>query len=169
MELSKKRRRKLQAQVDQDYGYRAYEDRDVYVAEIKGKGRGVIASRQFLPGELVIEITGQLIAADDYDGSTYAMNLDDAWYLEPIIPGAYINHSCNPNCDMVQVTEVSNGLVARCNIEPGTELTFDYQWEAQWWIPKCCCGSKNCRGWVVAEDDVKKMKRLVSREKRKAK
>ena len=131
MELSKKRRKKLQSAVDQDYGYRRYEDRDVYVHDHGGElGCGVLASRQFLPGEVVFEIRGQLIAASEYDGSTYAMHLEDDWYLEPAIPGAFINHSCSPNCDMLQLTDTTNGLIASCNIEQGTELTFDYQWEA---------------------------------------
>ncbi|MCO8125277.1 SET domain-containing protein-lysine N-methyltransferase [Stieleria sp. TO1_6] len=167
MELSKKRRRRLQSVVDQDYGYRQYEDRDVYVFDQGGKlGCGVFAARQFLPGELVFEIKGQLIPAAQYDGSTYAMAFEDNWFLEPTIPGAFINHSCSPNCDLIQITETSNGLIATCNIEPGSELCFDYQWEAQDWIPRCKCGSKNCRGWVVAESEVKKMKRLVGRNKK---
>ncbi|MCS7468898.1 SET domain-containing protein [Stieleria sp. ICT_E10.1] len=167
MELSKKRRKKLQSAVDQDYGYRQYEDRDVYVYDHGGKlGCGVFASRQFLPGELVIEIKGQLIPANEYDGSTYAMHLEDDWYLEPTIPGAFINHSCSPNCDLVQVTDTTNGLIARCNIEPGTEICFDYQWEAQHWIPRCQCGSRDCRGWVVGKDEVKKMKKLAARKKK---
>ncbi len=167
MELSKKRRRQLQTAIDHDYGYRRYLDRDVYVHDHGGKlGCGVFAARQFLPGELVFEITGQLIAASAYDGSTYAMNLDEDWYLEPTIPGAFINHSCSPNCDMLQITDTSNGLVARCNIETGTELCFDYQWDAQWWIPRCRCNAKNCRGWVVGESEVKKMKRLSERNKK---
>jgi len=167
MELSKKRRKKLQTSVERDYGYRRYRDRDVYVYDHGGKlGCGVFANRQFLPGELVMEITGQLIAARDYDGSTYAMNLDEKWYLEPTIPGAFINHSCSPNCDMVQLTETSNGLIARCNIEKNIELCFDYQWEAQWWIPRCKCAAKNCRGWVVAEGEVKKMRRIAGRKKK---
>ena len=167
MELSKKRRKKLQSTVDREYGYRSYQDRDVYVRDRGGKiGCGVFAARQFFPGELVIEIVGQLISAQDYDGSTYAMHLDDKWFLEPTIPGAFINHSCNPNCDLLQLTETTMGLIACCNIEEGTELSFDYQWEAKWWIPKCQCGAKTCRGWVVAEGELKKMKRLASRNKK---
>ena len=168
MELSKKRRKKLQSAVDRDYGYRSYQDRDVYVIDRGGSvGRGVFAARQFLPGELIIEIAGQLVSAKSYDGSTYAMHLDKKWLLEPTIPGAFVNHSCNPNCDMLQITDVTNGLIARCNIEPGSEICFDYQWEAQNWIPRCRCGAPGCRGWVVAHSEVKKMKRIASR-KRKA-
>ena len=167
MELSKKRRKKLQRVIDLEYGYRRYQDRDVYVCDRGGKlGCGIFARRQFLPGEIVFEITGQLIPASQYDGSTYAMHLDDEWFLEPTIPGAFINHSCSPNCDMVQATDVSNVLIASCNIEPGTELTFDYQWEAQWWSPECKCGARNCRGWVIAESEVKKMKRIAARNRK---
>lgn len=167
MELSKKRRRKLQAVADADYGYRSYEDRDVYVRDHGGKlGCGVFANRQIFPGEIAFEITGQLIPAGDYDGSTYAMQLEDGWYLEPVIPGALVNHSCSPNCELIQVTPTSNALIAICNIEEGTELCFDYQWEAKWWTPKCKCNAKNCRGWVVADSELKKMKRIASRSKK---
>ena len=57
-ELDKRRRKKLQSKVDKHYGYREYFDDDVEVRTSK-HGKGVFAARQFLPGELVMEITGQ--------------------------------------------------------------------------------------------------------------
>jgi hypothetical protein len=160
--LSHERRKKLQEKVDREYGYREYRDDDVEVREGKC-GFGVYAVRQFFPGELVIEITGQLLSQKDYEGSTYVMELDEEWYLEPTIPAAFLNHSCSPNADLLQVTKHTMGLVARCNIEPGTEITFDYQWPAEKWTPKCQCGAPNCRGWVVEKRAVKKMKKIAKR------
>ena len=58
--LDKARRKKLQRKVDAEYGYRSYRDRDVEVRKANC-GFGVFARRQFLPGELIIEISGQLI------------------------------------------------------------------------------------------------------------
>ena len=165
-QLKKRRRKKLQSRVDKDYGYREYHDDDVEVK--KGKqGRGVFAARQFLPGELVIEVTGQLLPRKKYAGSSYVMELDDKWSLEPSIPAAYLNHSCSPNCQLVHLTKYSLGLLALCNIEPGTELTFDYQWEAFEWSPRCRCGAPNCRGWVVAQECLKKMEKLAKKNGRK--
>lgn len=164
--LGKQRRKKLQTKVDNDYGYRSYYDDDVEVQ--RGKcGSGVYAVRQFLPGELVIEIVGQLLPRKGYDGSQFVMELDDQWYLEPRIPAAFLNHSCSPNCELLQITKYTLGLIAVCNIEQGTEITFDYRWPAVEWIPRCQCGAPNCRGWVVEESAVKKMEKLARRNQRR--
>lgn len=164
--LGKQRRKKLQTKVDKDYGYCAYHDDDVEVR--RGKcGSGVYAARQFLPGELVMEIEGQLIPQKDYHGSHFVMELDDKWYLEPRIPAAFLNHSCSPNSELLKITKFTLGLLAVCNIEPGTEVTFDYRWPARKWIPQCQCGALNCRGWVVEETEVKKMQKLARRDERR--
>ncbi|QDS91375.1 SET domain protein [Roseimaritima multifibrata] len=166
--LSKKRRAKLQQKLDEDYGYRQYADRDVEVRE-GACGHGVHAVRQFLPGELVIEICGQVLSQKKYDGSTYVMEMDDEWYLEPTIPGAYLNHSCNPNAELLKLTDSSMGIIAICNIEPGSEITFDYQWTAGDWVPRCQCGAPNCRGWVVGADSLEEMKEFAKEQKQKSK
>lgn len=167
--LDKKRRKDLQAQVDQHYWYRSYYDDDVEVRHTGKCGYGVFAARQFHPGELVTEVTGQLLRQKDYEGSEFVMELDEKWYLEPTAPGAFLNHSCSPNCELVQLTDTSLGIVAICNIEPESQLTFDYAWEAFDWNPKCQCGARNCRGWVVAAGEVKKMKGLAKSKKSKKK
>ncbi|QDT01745.1 SET domain protein [Rubripirellula lacrimiformis] len=163
--LGKKRRKKLQDKVDQISGYRSYHDGDVEVSSGK-KGHGVFAARQFLPGELVIEITGQLLSKKTYEGSSYVMDLDQQWYLEPGIPAAFLNHSCSPNTELIHLTKRSLGLVAICNIEAETEITFDYQWEPCDWTPRCRCGAPNCRGWVVAKDGVETMRQLAKKTKK---
>ncbi len=160
--LDKRRRKKLQARVDREYGYRAYCDDDVEVQQGKC-GAGVHAVRQFLPGELIIEIRGQLLPKKTYDGSTFVMDLDEKWFLEPTIPAAFLNHSCNPNAELLQITRYTMGLIALCNIQPRSEITFDYQWPALDWIPECQCGAPTCRGWVVGADEVKEMRRLAKR------
>ena len=39
----------------------------------------------------------------------------------------------------------------------GEELTIDYGWEAEVAIP-CACNSSRCRGWVVADQHVNKLR-----------
>ena len=100
------------------------------------------------------------------------MGISKKWILEPDIPGSFANHSCNPNCELIQISRQTMALVAICDIEPGTEICFDYAWPARDWIPKCRCGAPNCRGWVVQAEDVKKMSKLSRKrqqKKRKAK
>ena len=167
--LDQKRRKKLQAVVDRDDEYRNYRDDDVEIRNGRKKGRGLFAVRRFLPGELVIEVTGQLVRERDYEGSEFVMELEGDWLLEPNVPGAYVNHSCNPNSELIQLTKYSMGIVATCNIEEGTEICFDYGWPAEDWIPACRCAAPNCRGWVVAEDQIEKMRRIAARLARKRK
>ena len=166
-ELSKRRRKKLQAKIDAQYGYQIYRDRDVEIQHGGPCGRGLFAVRQFLPGELVVEVGGQLLRTKDYASSLYVMELNKKWYLEPDIPAAFSNHSCSPNCELVQVTKYTMRIVAICNIEPGTEICYDYQWPADDWVPKCLCGARNCRGWVVAANKVKRMRKIAKRLARK--
>jgi hypothetical protein len=39
------------------------------------------------------------------------------------------------------------------DILPGEQLTIDYAWPAEKAI-KCQCGCKNCRGWIIAADEL---------------
>lgn len=163
--LDPKRRKKLQKRLDTEHGYRAYCDHDVEVGK-NACGHGVYAVRQFLPGEIVIEVEGQFIRTEGYPGSDYLMELTKEWSLEPCIPAVFINHSCSPNCELVQLSDFEMLIVANCNIEAGTEITFDYRWTAHPWTPECKCGSPNCRGWVCDADEVKKAKKLAGKKKK---
>ncbi|KAJ5147411.1 histone-lysine n-methyltransferase suv9 [Penicillium atrosanguineum] len=75
-------------------------------------------------------------------------------------PTRFMNHSCNPNCIIAPVytTNHADHLVyylaffALRNIQPKTELTFDYNpnWDGKNKIDpnavQCLCGEHNCRG-----------------------
>lgn len=165
--LAKGRRKKLQAKIDKKLGYKDYCDDDIEVRSAGPHGHGVFAARQFEPSELIMEVRGQLLRQSEYEGSLFVMEVDDEWFMEPAIPAAFLNHSCNPNSELVQVGRYTMAIVAICNIEAGTEICFDYQWQAEEWIPRCRCGAPNCRGWVVGEDSVKKMKKLAKRAGKK--
>jgi SET domain-containing protein len=61
-----------------------------------------------------------------------------------------VNHSCDPTCGLQGATI----LVARRDIEPGEELTFDYATcDAEPYDEfECACGSSRCRGKVTGHD-----------------
>jgi hypothetical protein len=160
------RRQELQDKIDQIPGFRNYYDDHVEVRKNK-YGHGVFASRRFLPGELIFEITGQYLAKKNYLVSDYVMDLNKNWFLEPTIPAAFLNHSCSPNAEMIEIDKNTLGLVAICNIEEESQITFDYQWEARDWIPRCRCGALNCRGWVVAKEFVGEMEQYAKKAKKK--
>lgn len=64
----------------------------------------------------------------------------------------YFNHCCNPNTWWAN----DETLVARRDILPGEEVTFDYATldVHDWWRPKwrCRCGAATCRGYVTGRD-----------------
>jgi len=63
-------------------------------------------------------------------------------------PCMYFNHACDPNCGFQALD--SSLVVAIRDIEPGEELTYDYQCmdtEATFYDGlECACGSSKCRG-----------------------
>ncbi len=121
-------------------------------------GKGVFAKRRFVQGEVIGEIFGEVIDDPEYS-SPYGMDLGGSLTLEPAPPFRFLNHSCEPNCELFQWTSEDGEddgedwgrrmwLAAIRTIEPGEEMTIDYAWPADAAIP-CLCNSSKCRGWIV--------------------
>ena len=62
-------------------------------------GSGVFARRQFVPNEIIGEVTGELMRNRDYE-SDYCMEVGEGLTLEPAAPFRFLNHSCEPNCEL---------------------------------------------------------------------
>ncbi|MDA7950327.1 MAG: SET domain-containing protein-lysine N-methyltransferase [Pirellulaceae bacterium] len=148
----------------------SYEDERFEIRTLKsGAGRGVFALVQFKPGQLVMEIHGQLIDEEGYS-SLYCMDLGEGRVLEPGVPGALVNHSCDPNCQLVDLGNETLGLEALVNIEPGRELTYNYGWTADVKPQACYCGSPRCLGYIIAPKELPKLlKKIKKKKKKKAK
>ena len=68
---------------------------------------------------------------------------------------AFINHSCDPNAEAI-IEDDRIFIYAKKNIQPGTEILYDYQYER---YPEhteederfyaCLCGSPKCRGTIL--------------------
>jgi hypothetical protein len=121
-------------------------------------GCGIFARRRFCAQETIGVIGGEVIDDQDY-WSAYCIDLGDGAVLEPAAPFRFINHSCQPNCELVcysawddesGVLRHATRLNARRDIQPSEQLTIDYAWPPCCAIP-CLCGSENCRGWIVAK------------------
>jgi hypothetical protein len=118
-------------------------------------GKGVFALRRFRKEQVVGVVQGKVVEDADY-GSLYCMDLGGIRSLEPIEPFRYMNHSCDPNCELFnwdygdQDTNPPTQLfvAALRTIQPGEEITIDYAWDASAAIP-CLCQSQHCRGWIV--------------------
>jgi hypothetical protein len=68
---------------------------------------------------------------------------------DEIEPVDYMNHSCEPNCGV----RGSVVIVARRDIAPGEELTFDYgTTDTDRWVLECVCGAPSCRRRLTGQD-----------------
>lgn len=127
-------------------------------------GKGVFARQAIPEGTELGQVLGKVIDDPDY-ASPYCIDLGDSLSLEPRSPFRFLNHRCEPNCalQLMEVTfaDGSNApseihIAAVADIPEGAELTIDYQWSADGAI-KCLCGSNQCRGWVVAAEELPKL------------
>jgi SET domain-containing protein len=136
----------------------------VFVAQNR-HGQGVYAGRPIDDGQIVDRIKGRIIDDPDY-GSDYCMDLGEGLSLEPDAPFRYLNHSCEPNCELVfydskgrknEQRRPTLWLQALMEIPAGSELTIDYGWPSDAAQP-CECGSRECRGWIVDAEEVLQVK-----------
>jgi SET domain-containing protein len=138
-------------------------------------GAGVYTTAPIRKGERVLEYTGPRLRKEETDGLyadnevTYLFTMDNP---DIVIDGfgmaAFVNHSCNPNCESDQFGD-QIWIVALRDIESGEELTYDYcLWDGE---PgdeaPCYCGAKNCRGTMYSEEEVARQKKLLSQKAKK--
>ena len=134
-------------------------------------GKALFSKAAFEAEEQIGLVTGKLINDPEY-GSEYCVAVSDQASLEPAAPFRYLNHSCEPNCQLLtwedeKTKEPRLGVFALTEIPPGVELTIDYAWSADAAI-RCLCGKPTCRGWVVAEAELPIVKRRNRRRKNAA-
>ncbi|MEI8228658.1 MAG: SET domain-containing protein-lysine N-methyltransferase [Planctomycetota bacterium] len=122
-------------------------------------GSGVFASRRLKAGMVIGEINGEISDEHPADPS-YCMELASGKLLEPAAPLRFVNHSCDPNCELfywfdedASTQEDRLWLQTIRTIEPGEELSIDYCWPADAAIP-CRCGATNCRNWIVDPEEL---------------
>jgi SET domain-containing protein len=131
-------------------------------------GQGVFALYHFAAGETVIEYVGEVISMAEaqrrhpHDPSnpehTFYFHIDDTRVIDALQGGnasRWMNHSCSPNCEPVQV-KGRIYLQTRRQVWRGEELTFDYGLVTDEPLTEtlktkyaCRCGSKKCRGSLL--------------------
>lgn len=116
---------------------------------------GVYAAQRIPANRKVIEYTGERLnrvqACKRAEGEyTYLFAIDSYWTLDGAVGGSgaeIINHCCEPNL----VSRVMKGHILYMSlrtIQPGEELTIDYNFETNTGRDVCRCGAKNCRGVI---------------------
>jgi uncharacterized protein len=131
-------------------------------------GRGVFALRRIRKGTRVIEYLGDRVSHRQADLRYEHKPINDAHTFlfivdrSVVIDGGangndarFINHSCDPNCESL-IEDRRVFIEAIRTIQPGEELTYDYQIGRDRSDPPdvdaifaCRCGAGGCRGSML--------------------
>ncbi len=138
-------------------------------------GKGVFANQDIPKGTVLGRVDGRVIDDPEY-ATSYCIDLGGSLSLEPRAPFRYLNHCCTPNsCLSIEDRTYDDGtpapaevtVEAMIDIPEGMEIRIDYRWAAHGAI-KCLCGSSNCRGWVVAEEELHLLKKAKPRKQKQS-
>ncbi|KND00271.1 uncharacterized protein SPPG_04600 [Spizellomyces punctatus DAOM BR117] len=155
------------------------------------RGHGLRTKVNIPRGSMVIEYRGEIISQDtciermetiykDVE-NYYFLNYARGEVIDACRKGTearFVNHSCEPNCHIEKWLvdgEYCVGLFSSEDIFAGSELTYDYRFEAFGPMQQCLCGAKSCRGFiglnkkVEAKQDPAKSKKTGKQGKSKAK
>lgn len=120
-------------------------------------GYGVVALRDFKEGDLMADIEGVTWREGEWWDDTYTLRITDAVSFDMVDQTRWINHSCTANAEidlgLDEHGEPWAKLYAWRDIAAGEEVTYDYEFPAALAEP-CTCGSPQCRGWIVREEDL---------------
>ena len=149
-------------------------------------GKGIVSTMDITKGTRIIEYIGERIGKKEGDkrsekrikrylnsketGSVYIFELNKKYDIDgsPLYNKArYINHSCNPNCE-VTGTGLKVWVHAIKNIKKGEEFSYDYgfSFDEDYKNYPCRCRSSNCCGYIIREGSrwrIKSQKRLKKR------
>jgi uncharacterized protein len=148
-------------------------------------GMGAFALRRIRKGTRIVEYLGERVShaeadrryetKDATDAHTFLFIVDSRTVIDAGVDGneaRFLNHSCKPNCESV----IENRRVfieATRTIEPGEEMTYDYQIQREVDDPPgieevfaCRCGFPECRGTMLWPPDPPKRRRKAAKRAR---
>lgn len=148
-------------------------------------GSGVFACVAIPDGTRVIEYTGERITKAESKRreqqrlARQARGGDDCVYIFDVSTkhdldgrrsrsiARLINHSCAPNCTAENIRG-HIWIVAKRDIAPGEEITFDYGYGfSEWRLHPCRCGAKRCPGFIVNKPQRWRVRRILREERQK--
>ncbi|XP_029915842.1 histone-lysine N-methyltransferase NSD3 isoform X2 [Myripristis murdjan] len=176
---------------NQCFSKRLYAETEVIKTD--GRGWGLRTNQALRKGDFVTEYVGEVIdseecqqrikrAHENHVTNFYMLTLTKDRVIDAGPKGnssRFMNHSCSPNCETQKWTvngDVRIGLFALCDIEAGTELTFNYNLHCVGnRRTSCHCGADNCSGFlgvqptsaVVMEKEEKARNAKLKPKKRK--
>jgi hypothetical protein len=127
----------------------------ITLKETQEFGKGIFASQNIKKDEHIFNFEGPKYHYGDelhyehwtQDLHDHAVQIAEHIWVSNTGIGQYINHSCEPNCGIKNLTQV----VAMRDIKIGEQLTYDYEMtENSVWKMQCKCGTPRCRGTIGA-------------------
>jgi uncharacterized protein len=129
----------------------------VWVGTSRIAGKGLFAAQDIEKGTRIIQYIGARISKEESlrrlaEGNAYIFYFNDRYDIDGKTlknKARYINHSCDPNCEIL-ITKRTIWIVAKRDIPEGEELSYNYGYTAKHY--RCQCGAKNCCGYILAEE-----------------
>jgi uncharacterized protein len=129
----------------------------VWVGPSRIAGKGLFAAQNIKKGTRIIQYIGQKISKEEtaerlYQGNQYIFTFNDRYDIDGKTlknKARYINHSCDPNCEVL-LTQRTIWIVAKRDIQAGEELSYNYGFTAKQY--RCQCGALNCCGYILGEE-----------------
>ncbi len=146
-------------------------------------GYGLFA-RDFIPqGAQIIEYLGERITkaeaqrredqrlarlAAGGDGCVYVFELNKRHDIDGNFSwnaARRINHSCNPNCESLNIRG-RIWIVALRDLAPDEELSFDYGFSySEWRGHRCRCGARQCAGYIIKSGQRWRVRQALAAER----
>ena len=136
--------------------------------------RGLCAAKNIKTGDRIIEYVGKKILNEHAEKDkkygfkvTYLFTLNEKYVLDgdfKFNTARLINHSCDPNCEVLDSSKTKIWITAMKDIKKGEELSYDYgfSYDCNYKDHKCKCGSKKCVGFIVREGSRWRLKKRIN-------
>lgn len=123
------------------------------------KGEGVFTTKSFKTGDVVIV---GIIDARLKENHSHASQIGEFDFVFHAGLTSKVNHSCSPNCGIAVNKSGGHDFVAIKDFSEDVEITFDYamrNYTVDYFLSKCKCGSKKCRGSITGWKDLTSKKK----------
>ncbi|MCP4582503.1 MAG: SET domain-containing protein [candidate division Zixibacteria bacterium] len=147
--------------------------------------QGVFAKKDIPDSTEIIEYVGEKITKRESDirgekvlsrskndvtrGAVYIFDLNGRHDIDGNVPwntAGIINHTCDPNCEAVNI-DGHIWICAMRDIEKGEELSYNYGYNFDnWQEHPCRCGADYCIGYILAEEHWPELLRELARRKK---
>lgn len=151
-------------------------------------GYGIFAGMDIPAGARIIEYVGERITKAEAQrrgpklveyarqhhqrGAVYIFELNTKYDIDGHVhynTAKYINHSCDPNCE-VDIIRGRIWVIAKRGIRKNEELFYNYGYDLEGYADHPCrCGSGRCVSYIVNEDHWPKLKKILRSGKKRSK